>query len=506
MSGAVLARNNMGRKVVLVGFFWLVGVFAFAMFKRGDFSVVPTGLWLICLSGCLGLSLVRKPLKINMGRLLLAGGVFLATTLPKIANIATVPRGVWVDEIRVALASKRALEYMFEKRVLIPFSLEATGHSGLVMALTGTSISLFGQTTEGIRFPAVIFSGLAAVGLFFLLKYLFDDKTALTGSLIFSYSPWGIALSRIGFEAGYYWLLEILALYFLIKISKEENSWNYLGYAVLLGLGVFTYLAFRTAVVAFVLAASTVLAIRFGISYKTVGRMMMVIVTIVLVISPLLAYYRLNPGAISLRTENVSIFGRQYNNINRVEEVKNAVIKTGGMVLGITNDPNLRHNPTKFGEINLLWVGVMMVGFAVLMRKKWWLLAGCLGIIGVVSAANGIFTYEPPYQIQPHSLRTLGLLPIMVIVISFGVNAIDRKLGKGWLVLGLAVITSGINYSRYLAAFTNRDVQRAYQFIETDTALLVRDRCQDDMVIDRKAFDKDHMSFWASECKYHFAN
>ena len=77
-----------------------------------------------------------------------------------------------------------------------------------------------------------------------------------------------------------------------------------------------------------------------------------------------------------------------------------------------------------------------------------------------VSALNGILTYEPPYIIQPHSLRMLGMLPIIYLVVAKALEKID----KPKLLAALTVIIVLVNSWWYFGTKPTQQLLDAFQY------------------------------------------
>ncbi len=103
-------------------------------------------------------------------------------------------------------------------------------------------IRIFDLNAFSVRLPSAIFGTLTIIPLYFLTKKLFDGKTALGASLLFSISPWSIGLSRIGIESNVAIFLVVSALLFFVKFS-ENRRYLYVS-AIILALSVYMYSAY----------------------------------------------------------------------------------------------------------------------------------------------------------------------------------------------------------------------------------------------------------------------
>lgn len=86
---------------------------------------------------------------------------------------------------------------------------------------------LFGFTAMTVKMPAVIFSALSAILLFFLAKRFMPKKAAYLAVLLFAVSPFHMAFTRIGILDGAltFYLLAIFLLVF--KGLEEKKLWMF---------------------------------------------------------------------------------------------------------------------------------------------------------------------------------------------------------------------------------------------------------------------------------------
>jgi hypothetical protein len=111
-------------------------------------------------------------------------------------------------------------------------------------------------------------------------------------------------------------------------------------------------------------------------------------------------------------------------------------------------------------------------------------------------------TYEPPYVIQPHSLRTLGLLPVIFVLISVAIEKIKNKI----VIFVIVFFVSMINLFNYFGTKDSRKLAEAFQRDMTEAAILVRDSCGEIPLVSNSLVSKVHIDFFAKDCKYEIFN
>ncbi len=104
-------------------------------------------------------------------------------------------------------------------------------------------VAAFGPTVFGERSLSIL-SGLGLVFFMFLLaRRLFNDKIGLFAAALMAISPWGINLSRGGFESNFALMLGVAGV--LAFILAKDKPWMYLISAFSWGIAIHTYPTFK---------------------------------------------------------------------------------------------------------------------------------------------------------------------------------------------------------------------------------------------------------------------
>ena len=416
-------------------------------------------------------------------------------------RINTIPIGVWTDEIEISMAGKGALDSMMDTKNFIPFTPEATGHPGLTAILTGMGINVFGKTIMGLRFPSVLFGALGALAFYYLLREKFSMTTSFLVSLLFSSSYWHLSLSRLAYEASFYWFFQVLCLIFLIRFLKYKSI-KYLSLVGLFaGLGIYTYLAFRIFAIGLIFVILLSSLIQKIKPSKIILGLIIFSVSLGAVISPIFIYSRQWPEQIYQRSSDLSVFNPKFDSINRVQMIADNSLKTL-MMLGIKGDPNYRHNPAQKPVLDFLTFVLLIWGTIQLFKKKDYSMIAIIAIVGAISAANGVFTYEPPYITQPHSLRTLGIMPLLYLTIAYAFDFLKTKLKTKPIPFLLILVIIGINLYTYFNVPVTPALADATQYNFTQVSLIAAKSCDKALVISPSLINQTHYNFFASKCKY----
>lgn len=95
-------------------------------------------------------------------------------------------------------------------------------------------VAILGLTKEAVRLPNVLFGTAAILVVYFLVRKIINEKTALMAAFLLAISPWHIMMSRGAFEANLTTFFLSLGVYLLI-------SKRFLWAALILGINLFTY-------------------------------------------------------------------------------------------------------------------------------------------------------------------------------------------------------------------------------------------------------------------------
>ncbi|MBI4134580.1 MAG: glycosyltransferase family 39 protein [Candidatus Sungbacteria bacterium] len=331
--------------------------------------------------------------------LTLLGIVILAFFL-RIWQLPSTPPGLYPDE---AMNGNNALEALKtgEWRVFYP---ENNGREGLFINIQALLLKVTGEQEPWVlRFPSAVFGTLTVLGAFFLFRELakFSGFTspflvAAAGSFFLATSHWHLIFSRIGFRAIMAPFFLVWAVYFFLLAVRNQKFRYALLSGASLGLGVYSYIAYRIMPLIFLSFVPTFwkrrgfwhMALGFAISAVVVGM-------------PLFSYFLEYPADFLGRTNQVSIFSSE----TPLQDLARNIGVTVGMFLG-RGDGNWRHNVA--GAPQLFWpVGILfLLGVVVGIRQRslfdvtffvWLFLAA----LPVVISNEGL----------PHALRAILMIP-----------------------------------------------------------------------------------------------
>ncbi len=390
--------------------------------------------------------------------IILALAVFFRTY-----QLTTVPPGLYPDE---AMNGNNALESIHTNQYKI-FYPENNGREGLFMSIQAQSIKIFGNEPWALRLVSAIFGILTVLGLYLLTKELFqtclpagkEESVALLASFFLAVSFWHINFSRIGFRAIMAPLFLVWSLYFLfVAIRREKSAPIGLLAGLIFGLGLHSYISFRTAPL--ILIPPLLLLIKkrkfLIICFFIIGAFATAL--------PLLNYFYHNPQDFLGRTSQISVFSSE----SPVLELGKNILLTIGMFF-VRGDSNWRHNyagaPELWWPIAILFLIGLIIGIRKLkIRNSLLFLWLIFGLAPVVISNEGL----------PHALRAIIVVPVAMIFAALGlvwlIEKISPKIENGRikkelmiLFFAFLIVVSINSYKQYFLDWAgNPNVQGAF--------------------------------------------
>lgn len=369
--------------------------------------------------------------------------------------ITEIPPGLYPDE---AMNGNNALEALATGDFKI-FYPENNGREGLFINIQAISIWLFENAPWALRLVSAIFGTLTILGVYLLTKELFyqnfkfsilnfksvsnnsifkrfiienHEVMALLAAFFTATSFWHINFSRIGFRAIVVPFLATFGIYFLLKGLRRGKISDIVFAGIFIGLGFHTYIAFRF--VPFVLAVPIFFAlISWWRGNKDLGSkscapcaIVLFLFVIFIVALPIGWYFLQNPADFLGRGGQVSIFADE----SPAFEFLKSNLATLGMFF-YKGDCNWRHNFACQPELHPIVAFFFLIGLLNLVYsffKK----SSFLSPLSSFLLATWLFFLSLPATLTkeglPHALRTIGMIPPVMILSGLGAYAFMHKI------------------------------------------------------------------------------
>lgn len=363
--------------------------------------------------------------------------IILVASFFRLYKIDSVPPGLYPDE---AMNGNNALESLSTGQFKV-FYPENNGREGFFINIQAISIKVFGNHPWSLRIVSAIIGIFTVAGLYLLTKELMGWRVAALSSFLMAISSWHVIFSRIGFRAIMLPFILVYGFYFFWKGLKQSN-FTYFGVAgFFFGLGFHTYISYRVApAILIVVLLAYWLATRKDFAftkYNYVKDRLFLGVTVFVATAgitalPLIAYFLVNPQDFFSRTgANLSVFSQDAP----IKQLALSVIKTLGM-FNFVGDYNWRHNISSWPQLSLPIGILFFLGFfrelVHFFRRK----HGHISTVHIFFFSWFFIMLLPGFlSIEaPHALRTIGVIPVVMIFAGLGLFWLFEKLYRWYLI------------------------------------------------------------------------
>ncbi|MBI2064933.1 MAG: glycosyltransferase family 39 protein [Candidatus Yanofskybacteria bacterium] len=348
-------------------------------------------------------------------------------------QLGSLPPGLWPDEAVNGVDALKALDATdfsaedgptFGWRIFYPAN---NGREGLFINMQAISIWLFGATPFALRVVSAIIGTLTVFGLYLLAKQLFNRRVASVSAFFLAISFWHVNFSRIGFQAIMLPFIMVFAFYFLWRGLRNGRLGEFFMAGVLGGLGFYTYFSYRIVpLIAILLFINYWYYLKKDFSHKKyeyarnqlLRGFTIMALTVIITTLPIGLYFL---GHIEdfLKHEGrpISVFAQE----QPLKELATSVVNTLAM-FNFVGDHNQRHNIPGSPQL-VLPIGLLFaVGF--LRELAHWLSRkhGHFSPIHTFMFSWFLIMLIPGFLSTeaPHALRTIGVIPIVMIFAAQG--------------------------------------------------------------------------------------
>lgn len=338
--------------------------------------------------------------------------LFLITRLFKITEI---PPSLYWDEASIGYnAYSVLLTGKDEWGEVLPLHFRAFGEFKLPIYIysVAVAIKIFGFNDLSVRLPAVLFS-FGSLILIYLITKIFTKNgvSALYSAFFFVISPWGVIITRVGYEVNAGVMFFLMALFFFLRSSKKPL---YFLFSVVFHIfAIYSYNSFRIISPIFIICTSLIFIFRnIGkskiILLYVVGSFILVLFSFI----PIYRLYRYDFG--NLRYRSVSLQGTLIDKSKKI--LVNYCSHFSSKFLFISGDLNPRSQVPNWGELYWISLPFLILGLIEYLYKRrnnGYILLTIL----LLSPIPASLTKE-----SPHALRSFLMFPILAIIFGFGTN------------------------------------------------------------------------------------
>lgn len=340
-------------------------------------------------------------------------------------DIQSIPPGLYPDEAINGNNALIALETS-DYKVFYP---ENNGREGLFINIQALFLKLFGAEPWVLRSVSALFGLLTVLGLYLLVRLLFNWQIASIASFYLAVSFWHVVFSRIGFRAIMVPFLMVWGFYFLWRGLRDFKFKSFALSGFIFGLGFHTYIAFRFVpfiIILVLLAYWRQIKKDYGhekyvhLRNEFLRRFALFSLVAFFVALPILYYFWQNPDNFIGRGGQISIF--------EAEEPAKEFFKSLGSALASFNfvgDQNWRHNfsgsPQLFWLVGAFFIVGLLKSFSKCLKK--WREHRHMAALHVLLLSWFFIMLLPSALTRegiPHALRSIGVLPVVLIFAAEG--------------------------------------------------------------------------------------
>lgn len=355
----------------------------------------------------------------------------------RLYRLDELPRGPYYDEAaNVILAGEIARGQSFPL-----FIRSYTGKEVLFFYLAAGLMKLFGISTWTLRLTSALIGTATVLITFWLAWTLFDHEEestrpgiALLAAALMAISCWHLCDSRYGFRAITLPMMAGLTLIFLWKGVRGGKWWHICLGGICCGLIAYTYLSCRIVPVALIPWVVGLWLAARGQRRQAALRMAAFGLIALTVAAPLLVFFLRNPDAFGARLDQVSVFNPELNQGNMWRALWRATKAALGLFT-VRGDPQARFGVIGRPAFDPLLGIFFYLGILVMLYKIVFGPRPADRVLGVSTLLWVPLLLVPSIlaiRDVPHSLRAIGVMPVLFLLPALGLVTAVRWIGTHW--------------------------------------------------------------------------
>jgi Dolichyl-phosphate-mannose-protein mannosyltransferase len=357
----------------------------------------------------------------------------------RLTGLESNPPPLWYDEANHGLDAIMLLETDYHP-LLFPSNC---GQEPIYKYMTAGAVALFGPRPLAVRIGAAVTGSLTLLFFYLWIRTVCNGVWALCSTLLLASSFWHVHFSKIGFRSILVPLFLAVVFYCYETADRRVSSWGYATAGLLLGAGVYGYIAYRLVPVLFIIfVAFTFRSKTDRHTSKWPGTLWMIPGFLIAVL-PLAIIGLSHPEQLISRVSLTSVFSAAGNPIwNIFHNLHQHILFpiTGG-------DPILRHGLP--GRPPLSAAGAVLFGLglgsAISNSRQAWARAGLIFYLGLI--LPGILSV--PVQ-APATLRCLGaVIPVFMLCGAGFMNLTSGYSRRFMILSALFLMTAAIAQNAY---------------------------------------------------------
>jgi len=341
------------------------------------------------------------------------------------------------------------------------WSDELSGRPTLFLYFLGYLQLLIGEQWLVARTAVVVVNALTVLVMVWALHPILGPRTARIAAIVYGATAYHLLFSRIVYEASVSSLLLLVAVGAAARAVRDDRRRWWLAMGSALGVGLWTYAAFRLVPVLICAALVGWAIAKRGYWRRIVAGIAVAAAVALLLASPLIWVFVSNPDRVTLRARETTIL-QNISDASSLQPLVDNVTTYGLMFFANPENSDKIYYAPALGTpaAVLLWVGLGLAVGSMIRRRRavavifvfWWIAGLIPGIITLSIEA-------------PHWCRTLYALPAVAVMVALGVEGVVRLAGRRWQTVALTGVLAIVVVGEAWAWHSRiEDVPRVYGF------------------------------------------
>jgi 4-amino-4-deoxy-L-arabinose transferase-like glycosyltransferase len=364
----------------------------------------------------------------------------------------------------------------------------------LYIYVAAVSVKLLGLSEFSTRLPSAIAGSVLIIVTFFLTKELLwwwrqkfpqivpEVKSALLAAFLVAISPWSLQLSRGAFEGNLATLLSGVAIYFLVRLFRQNSWWLAALVGIFSAASMYTFNSHRVFVPLFLLTVVLVNVKRVLQDKRLLVSVGILFLTLFFLALPMVPHLLSTEGRLrfdevswtkdtsivqtaNARITNDKVAGTISFFDNRRFDFANNFLKHltdhfQANYLFFHGDPNPRLSSQDVGEFYIIESLFLVLGTFFILKHRLF-----PGIVLTVWVLIGLIPGSLARE-TPHALRTLNLVPAPQIIAAIGLVALYKQFHKAIITCSVVLlyVTSTFFHSHAYFVHYNQDFASEWQY------------------------------------------
>ena len=325
----------------------------------------------------------------------------------RLYRLDRMPPGIFVDETNAAIDALHILEGRGDSPFGTGWFETPTMYAYYLLGL----FKIVGINLAALKAASLIPALLTVAALYPLARHMFGIPTALASTFLLAVNRWHVNMSRWGWNEVAPPLFQIGATYFLLRGARRRHMGDFALGGLLLGLGMYTYLASRLVVVALAVYILYRIIVERGFLRRCWPGLVVFFLVWGMTFAPLATTYVRNPFTFWNRTRQVSV-------LNDVERAGNYEpvwdnVKAHLKMFHVTGDYNPRHNLPGEPMLDPITGALFLLGLGYSLFRLRDHRRGLLLLWILFALSGGVLSLRGE---APQGYRTLGVVPAIAIL------------------------------------------------------------------------------------------